>query len=269
MVLALFLRPKDAGAGLKISHLQLFMLAGGGLATAAAGYMRQGKALFGWAIISVIPFIILIYWLALMLRRKAAQLPPAELSDFLCYRVLLGGVSAMAPMFFFIFEAVSCMTSNDGLTDVMCENTAWAAMFLNIYLVIITGVSIVSRTIPQKQGEEDGTTFSNLAVLRLFVREKVQGALGVVTAMVSMYLFSLLGVEGQPNETIFWVGVGGALALGIAAMIELISLASRASRGLVGDAAEGEGASTSTLRKGDGRLSVGRVGDDMIIATMV
>eukprot|EP00518_Triparma_eleuthera_P009738 CAMPEP_0182469246 /NCGR_PEP_ID=MMETSP1319-20130603/16781_1 /TAXON_ID=172717 /ORGANISM="Bolidomonas pacifica, Strain RCC208" /LENGTH=61 /DNA_ID=CAMNT_0024669527 /DNA_START=1 /DNA_END=182 /DNA_ORIENTATION=+ len=52
-------------------------------------------------------------------------------------------------------------------------------------------------------------TYSNLAILRLKVKEKVQGAVGVITVLVAMYLFSVLGVEGAPNETIFWVELGG------------------------------------------------------------
>eukprot|EP00518_Triparma_eleuthera_P002738 CAMPEP_0182458868 /NCGR_PEP_ID=MMETSP1319-20130603/4109_1 /TAXON_ID=172717 /ORGANISM="Bolidomonas pacifica, Strain RCC208" /LENGTH=67 /DNA_ID=CAMNT_0024657641 /DNA_START=1 /DNA_END=201 /DNA_ORIENTATION=+ len=67
--------------------------------------------MMGWFSLARIPFWFTAYWLGLKLRRKAAQLPPAELSNFLCHTVLLGGVSAMAPMIFFMFEAVSCMAS--------------------------------------------------------------------------------------------------------------------------------------------------------------
>ena len=52
-------------------------------------------------------------------------------------------------------------------------------------------------------------TYSNLTILRLKKREKVQGALGVVTALVSMYLFSVLGVEGKPTSGV----IGGQFGL--------------------------------------------------------
>eukprot|EP00518_Triparma_eleuthera_P020214 CAMPEP_0197548116 /NCGR_PEP_ID=MMETSP1320-20131121/2318_1 /TAXON_ID=91990 /ORGANISM="Bolidomonas sp., Strain RCC2347" /LENGTH=88 /DNA_ID=CAMNT_0043108057 /DNA_START=355 /DNA_END=617 /DNA_ORIENTATION=+ len=88
----------------------------------------------------------------------------------------------MAPMIFFMFEAVSCMFSGDGLGDDQCENTTWAAMFLSLYIGIITMIAIGSRTIPHAERGE-GMTYSNLAILRLKKRERVQGSLGVITAL--------------------------------------------------------------------------------------
>ena len=119
--------------------------------------------------------------------------------------------------------AVSCMASGEGLEDDRCENTTYAAMFLSCYLVIITMVAIGSRTVPQEERGE-GMTYSNLAILRLKMKEKVQGSLGVVTALVSMYLFSVLGVEGAPNETIIWVGLACGVTMLIAALIEFASI---------------------------------------------
>ena len=78
----------------------------------------------GWSCLARTPFWLVTYWLGLKLRRKAAQLSPAELSNFLCHTVLVGGVSAMAPMIFFMFEAVSCMASGDGIGDDLCTNTS-------------------------------------------------------------------------------------------------------------------------------------------------
>ena len=217
-VLAVLLRPKDEGA-VKILHLQFITLAIGSEVTSCVGWFRQGEVNEGLASLARIPFWLVSYWLALKLRRKAAQLPPAELSKFLCHTVLLGGVSAMAPMIFFMFEAVSCIATGDGLEDDLCENTTRAAMSLSVYLAITTAVAMASRTVPQEERGE-GMTFSNLAILRLKVKEKVQGALGVVTALVAMYLFSVLGVEGAPNETIFWLGLAGAVTLLVADLIE-------------------------------------------------
>ena len=57
----------------------------------------------------------------LKVRRKAAQLSPAELSKFLCNTI------AMATMIFFIFETVSCFTTN-GLESVHSSITAFASL---------------------------------------------------------------------------------------------------------------------------------------------
>ena len=243
-----FLRPTDQGAGLKILHLQFFFFAIGSELAKATGRFRQGVGFEGWASLARIPFWFAVYWLSLNLRKKAAQLLPVELSNFLCHVVLVGGVSAMAPMVFFIFEAASCMASGDGLGDDQCDNTAMAAKFLSVYLGIIAAVSMASRTVQQEERGE-GMTCSNLAILRLKMKERVQGALGVVTALVSMYLFSVLGVEGAPDESIRLLGLAGGVTLLLAGLIEFASLASLAC---------GANISTGDGRAGSSSGSVGR-----------
>ena len=52
-----------------------------------------------------------------------------------------------------------------------------------------------------REEREDGLTYEKLVILRLKPRQKIQGALGVVTALTSMYLFSVLGVQGDPKTT--------------------------------------------------------------------
>ena len=96
-------------------------------------------------------------------------------------------------------------------------------MYLSVFVVIITCVSITSKTVSRKERGE-GLTYANLAILRLEKRQKIQGALGVVTTMASIYLFSVLGVQGDPNIYIGWVGAVGALALFIGALIEMFAL---------------------------------------------
>ena len=145
-------------------------------------------------------------------------------SDFYAWVTKPICFTAMAPMIFFMFEAVSCMASGEDLGDNQCLNTTAAAMCLSVYLAIITTISISSRSVPQEERGE-GITYSNLAILRLKVKEKVQGALGVVTALASMYGFSVLGVEGAPNEIVGKVGGVGALTSGVAALIEFASIA--------------------------------------------
>ena len=92
-------------------------------------------------------------------------------------------------------------------------------------------------------------TCSNLAILRLKMKERVQGALGVVTALVSMYLFSVLGVEGAPDESIRLLGLAGGVTLLLAGLIEFASLASLAC---------GANISTGDGRAGSSSGSVGR-----------
>jgi hypothetical protein len=172
-------------------------------------------------------------------------------------------------MTFFMFEAVSCMASGDGLGDDQCENTAIAAVCLSLYLFIITAVAIASRTVPQGERGE-GMTYSNLAILRLKMKEKVQGALGVVTALVAMYLFSVLGVEGKRNETIIWLGGSGALTMGIAALIELAYIAFGRSVS-TGDGQEGSSVSLgepSNIRRSRS-ASIGNIAENMTIAGLV
>jgi len=141
MILAVVLRPKDEGAGLKLLHLQFFFFAIGGFGSFAVGSFQDGEETLGFALLAVFLLLLTTYWLGMKLRRKAALLPPAEISNFLCHTVLIGGVSAMAPMIFFMFEAVSCMASGDGLEDELCTNTSITATCLSFYLVMITMVA--------------------------------------------------------------------------------------------------------------------------------
>ena len=234
------------------------------------GNFQDGLVASEWAALGRILFWLTGYWLELKLRRKAAQLRPAEVSTFLCHTVLLVGVSAMAPMTFFMFEAVSCMASGDGLEDEQCQNTTWAALFLSVYLVIITAVGIASRTVPQGERGE-GMTYSNLAILRLKEKEKVQGALGVVTALASMYLFSVLGVEGTPNRSLEWVGQAGTVTLVVAGIIEGAYIAFGRSVSTGDDEA---GSSPGSLGEpsnvsSEQRLSLANVEENMTVAGLV
>ena len=142
-------------------------------------------------------------------------------------------------------------------------------MFLSVFLIPITAVSIAVRTVPQEE-REDGMTYQHLAILKLKVKEKVQGALVLVTALASMYLFSALGVRGTPNRSIFWAGVAGAMTLGVAALREFFSVVSRSSQ-TTGDGLAGpsSGLSEASNVSADPRLSMGSLEEDMIIVSMV
>ena len=261
MILGVFLRPTDQGAGIKILHLQFFSFGIGSEVFFAVGLFKDGFPFSALTALARIPLWLIAYWLGLKLRRKAAQLPPAKLSNFLCHTVLVGGVSAMAPMIFFMFEAVSCMASGGGLGDDQCDNTTRAAMFLSVYLVLITAVGIASRTVPQEE-RGDSMTYSNLAILRLKMKEKVQGVLGVITSLVSMYFFSVLGVEGTQNGSLLWVGLAGAVTLGAAALIEFASVAFGRSDSTDDDQARPRVRASRSL-------SLSNIEENMIVATLV
>ena len=114
-------------------------------------------------------------------------------------------------------------------------------------------------------------TYSNLAILRLKMKEKVQGALGVVTALVSMYVFSVLGVKGAPNGSLGWVGLVGGATLGVAALIEFASIAFGRSVS-TGDCQAGSSSGSfgePSNVSAEHRLSLGGAGNDMVIANMV
>ena len=114
-------------------------------------------------------------------------------------------------------------------------------------------------------------TYSNLAILRLKMKEKVQGALGMVTALVSMYLFSVLGVEGAPNGSLLWVGLAGGLTLVGACLIEFAYIAF----GRSVSTGDGQAGSTSgSLGQpsnigAEQRLSLSNIEENMTVAGLV
>ena len=278
MVVAVYLRPKDEGAGIKILHLQLFLFAIGSEVAYAAGQFRLSDySNVCFTLLRMVMFWPIAYALILKLRRRAARLPPAELSNFLCSTVLFGGVAAMAPMIFFALETLSCYASHTSHPDLslgsdQCYNTSNAAVFLSIYLVIITAVSFANKAV-SKEGRGEGLTYKNLAIMRLKKREKITGALGAVTALASMYIFSVLGVKGEYNGTIYVVGGVGAGTLGVAALIEMFVLAFGETRRV--ELPEGNyqapkgGLSGASKFSSGRRLSLGRVGDDMKVAGFI
>ena len=90
-VIALTLRPKDEGVGIKILHLEFSIFAIGSEISSTVGHFRAGLSWKGWSALLRVGIVWPItYALGLKLRRKAAQLTPTELSSFLCNTVLLG-----------------------------------------------------------------------------------------------------------------------------------------------------------------------------------
>ena len=121
----------------------------------------------------------------------------------------------------------------------------------------------------------EGVTYADLAILKLGTRQKVQGALGVITALTSMYLFSILGVEGPPNVSLWQSGAVGLITIGLAVLIEMFALVTGGT-GWDGTSAissgEGENA-TNTRVATEGsegqRISLAKFGDDMVVAGMI
>ena len=272
MVIAVVLRPKDEGAGIKVLHLQFAVFAIGSELAYAVGDFRHGDN-FG-AVLNLIRIVIFwlpVYVLSLKLRRRVAQLPPALISKYICNSVLCGGVKAMSPMIFFSFETLSCVAGN-GLESDQCKNTSMAALFLSIYLATITAVSLASKAVSREQRGE-GLTYESLAILMLKKREMIQGALGVITTLVSMYLFSVLGVQGDPNVANGVIGAVGGVTLGIAALIEVFTLTFGDSQG--GEQSAGISMASRRDLSGAGdfasekRFSIAKGGDDITIMGMV
>ena len=207
------------------------------------------------------------------IRKKAVKLQSAELSYFLCNTVLLGGLSAMAPMIYFTFETLTCVISAHGrlFESDQCNNTSVAAMFLSVYLGIMTTVSIMSKAV-SREDKGKGLTYENLAILKLEMRQKIQGALGLVTALVSMYLFSVLGVQGDPNSTNFVIGAIGFMTLLVAVLIELVALAFGESKKREQPSSAPEEPRQSLRGRKfspERRISTGKMSDDMTIAGLV
>ena len=92
----------------------------------------------------------------------------------------------------------------------------------------------------------------------------------VVTALMSMYLFSVLGVEGAPNETIIWVGGAGVVTFGVAALVEFASIAF----GRSVSTSDGQAGSSGSLGEpsnigAEQRLSLANVEANMTVAGLV
>ncbi|GMH78747.1 hypothetical protein TrST_g13948 [Triparma strigata] len=116
-------------------------------------------------------------------------------------------------MLFFSFETVSCFISQNSLDNGQCSNTSTAAMYLSVYLAIITTLSIANKAVSKNVQRETAWELSMIASLKgLKWWQPLQGGFVMVTALVSLYFLSILGVEGDKNSsTIFIVGgLGGA-----------------------------------------------------------
>ena len=225
-VMAVVFKPKRTDAGYKM-FLFLHFFSGPILCEVGliVGDLKLGNlslVLFSLIGITIHCFA---FWLGLKLRESAAMLPPQELSDFLCQTILEKGAAAMGTMLFFSFETVSCFISQKSLDNGQCTNTSNVATRLSIYITIITTLSIVSKSVPKSVQMETTWELSAIASLKgLKWWQRVQGTLMVITAISSLYLLSALGVEGDRNDMLFFVGSMGSVSLGVTFLISATML---------------------------------------------
>ncbi|GMH90122.1 hypothetical protein TrVE_jg3456 [Triparma verrucosa] len=226
-VMAVLYKPKRSDAGYKrFLYFHFFTFAVVSEVAVAIGALQIATN-DDWvmALFLRIPCWWLAFWLGLRLRASAAKLPPQELSDFLCQTVLVKGTSAMGTMLFFSFETVSCFISQDSLSNGQCSNTSYAAMFLSLYLAILTILSILSKSVPKSVQRETAVELASIASLKgLKWWQHLQGGFMTTTAIASLYLLSFLGVEGDENSTVWIVGMIGLLTITFASLIQLTIL---------------------------------------------
>ena len=228
-VMAVFYKPKRTDAGyLRFLYFHFLTFVVVGLVSFAVGSFRLGNSVqtsSGIFALFLIPLWCFGFWLGLKLRESATKLPPQELSDFLCQTVLVKGTAATGTMLFFSFEAVSCFISQNSFSNGQCSNTSHAAMFLSFYLAILTGLSIASKTVPKSVQRETAWDISSIASLKgLKWWQQIQGGLVTITAIASLYLLSILGVEENKNSVVLNVGGVGGLSMMFAALINAIML---------------------------------------------
>mmetsp|Transcript_20075 Transcript_20075/g.37434 ORF Transcript_20075/g.37434 Transcript_20075/m.37434 type:complete len:320 (-) Transcript_20075:70-1029(-) len=189
---------------------------------AAIGHFRLRFIGVGVFALARIPLWCLLFRQTLKLRASAAKLKVKELNEFLCQTVLVKGTSAMGPMVFFTFEAVTCFLQQGTLeNEGKCKNTTNAAVFLSVYLTCVTALSIFLKAVPKKVQKETSWEYANIASLNLGGWQKVQAGFMTVTGFCSLYLLTALGTTGDENK---WVGIAGAAGLVAAALTTLIGM---------------------------------------------
>ncbi|GMH98487.1 hypothetical protein TrVE_jg9990 [Triparma verrucosa] len=225
--MAVFYKPKRTDAGYKrFLYFHFFTFAVVSESALGIGSIfRRGLTFMGLFTLFRIPFWCLAFRLGLKFRESAAKLPPQELSDFLCQTVLVKGTAAIGPMLFLSFEAISCFISQDSLDNGQCSNTLIASMLLSTYLAILTILSIASKAVPKSVQREAAWDLSSIASLKgLKWWQQIQGGLIIITAIASLYLLSILGVEANGNSMVFKVGALGGVSLAFAALINATML---------------------------------------------
>ena len=225
VVVGVFLRPKDNGIGAKALHLQFFLF--GVLSELSKAYENLVMNLIVASLFALVraTFWCGVYRIGLRLRKKAAMRKPEELSAFLCETVLVGGggMITWGMLVYFNIVTITCLNIYGFQQELdpekrVCDNTAYASSSLSVYLIVVCTVNLVSRAI--SSGDRMGRTFENLATLELRRREKFQVILLMITLLVSLFLFSNLGVHGESSELVKTASAVGGIAIALTAVIE-------------------------------------------------
>ncbi|GMH93147.1 hypothetical protein TrVE_jg8491 [Triparma verrucosa] len=119
-----------------------------------------------------------------------------------------------------LFEAISCLAS-EGFDSRLCENSASATKFLSLNLICLTLKSLLNKATPKFVQRAMILSYEDLARVNLKFLQKIQGTLFAVTAMCSLFLFSVVGVEAEPNEGVYLAGQVGAICIGVAVLIDV------------------------------------------------
>lgn len=188
----------------------------------AIGHIRAEKVM-AWFAIFRIPFWFLLFWQgAEKLRKAISVLPSSELSEFLCSSVILKSTAAMGPMIFFSFESVSCFTGHGTLANGICANTSRASLSISMFIVALTSLSIVNKSLPKPLQKKVVWEYTKVATLELKWFQKIQGALILFTAVATLYLLGYLGVSGRSNSSVDIVGGVGCMSVGLAVLIGVL-----------------------------------------------
>lgn len=109
----------------------------------------------------------------------------------------------MTPLVFFSFESISCyIWSVDFNFGFLCRPTSLAAVPLSLIVVVLTLVSIFSKTMPRSVHVYAAIEYSDMATLHLkWYNKQLQGILMVLTVLASLYLFSIFGTTAKLDET--------------------------------------------------------------------
>ncbi|GMH50645.1 hypothetical protein TrLO_g9550 [Triparma laevis f. longispina] len=110
-------------------------------------------------------------------------------------------------MIFFSFEAISCFISRDSLSNGKCGNASIAAAFLSVYLGLLLVLSIINKSVPKSVQRATAWELSYITTLNLAFWQRLQGVLLTTTAIASLYLLSVLAVEGD-KKNLMWLEEG-------------------------------------------------------------
>ena len=94
-----------------------------------------------------------------------------------------------------------------------------------MYLAMLTGLSIVSKSVPKSVQREMAWELSSIASLKgLKWWQQIQGGFTTITAIASLYLLSVLGVEGNENSMVFIIGAIGVMSIIFAFLVNATML---------------------------------------------